>query len=188
MPRNPRTADVAPQPAISADALRQLMGLCAIAAELGVEVEAADANLKAKKAALRAVLEEDIPQFMTELGVTEIRLESGEKIKIADDVQASITEATEVEAYRWLEEKGFGGLIKTNVSIQFGRDQLEAAKALADRLEAEGLDPEFKRSVHWQTLRAFLKEQLAAAAEIPLDLFNARPVKVAKITGGGAPT
>jgi hypothetical protein len=80
-----------------------------------------------------------------------------------------------------LEEHDFGGLIKTAVTVQFGKGEDEKAVELYERLVAEGLVVEADREVNAQTLKAFLREQLAAAAPVPLDLFGARPVWVAKI-------
>ena len=45
-----------------------------------------------------------------------------------------------------------------------------------------GFDPALDQGVHAQTLKAFLKEQLSKGANIPLELFGARPVWTAKIT------
>ena len=53
---------------------------------------------------------------------------------------------------------------------------------LSERLRAMGLQPSLDQSVHAQTLKAFLKEQLAMGTNIPLDLFGARPVWTAKLS------
>lgn len=37
------------------------------------------------------------------------------------------------------------------------------------------------RSVHPNTLQAFIKERLASGEAVPLELFNARPISKAKV-------
>lgn len=145
-------------------------------------VEQAEATLKVATESARQLREETIPAAMQELGLEELKLDTGEKLSIKQEVYASIPKANQAEAYAWLEEHGFGGLIKTEVSTPFGKGELEAAMQLVERLQSEGLPAEASQSVHAQTLKAFLREQLAQAADIPLELFGARPVWTAKLT------
>lgn len=139
-------------------------------------------ELKTAKETTRRLSEETIPCAMQEVGLKEFKLETGEGVSCKDDVYASISAANKAAAFRWLDEKGFGGLIKTDVSVQFGRDGDEAAQKLEQELQAMGLLPEVSRAVNAQTLKAFLREQLAKGEEgLPLDLFGARPVTVTTI-------
>ena len=52
---------------------------------------------------------------------------------------------------------------------------------LMNYLQDGGLTVKFNESVHAQTMKAFLKEQIAKGSDIPLDLFGARPVWVATV-------
>jgi hypothetical protein len=131
---------------------------------------------------VRRLEEEDIPLAMQELGVDELKLVTGEKVSIKHDVYASLTSESKPAAYNWLEANGFGGLIKTNVSVEFGKGQIEGAESLAEDLQSRGLPVSLGRDVHAQTLKAFLREQLANGSNVPLELFNARPISKAKIS------
>ncbi len=146
-------------------------------------VEEAELALNTVKEEARFLREETLPMAMAELELKEFKLDTGEKIGVKQEVYASIPAANKPDAFSWLEEHGFGGLIKTEVGVSFGRGELDAALQLESQLLEQGLKPETTRDVHSQTLRAFLREQLEAGnAELPLELFGARPVWTAKVT------
>lgn len=166
---------------MSQDALAQLTALCAQLRDAERELTAAEKQVKDREADIRRLTEEDIPALMTELGVEKIVLASGEQIKVALEVYAQIPKDSKEAAFAWLEENGHGGLIKTDVSVAFGREELPKAQALAVKLAEEGLEPMIERTVHAGTLKAFIKERLNAGATVPLELFGARPVNTAKI-------
>lgn len=145
-------------------------------------VASADERLKELKEKARALREETIPSAMQELGLEEVKLNTGQKISIKQDVYASIPAAEKAAAFQWLNDNGFGGLIKIEVIADYGRGEQEQALALMQELRERGIEAEFDQGVHAQTLKAFLREQIAKGAAIPLDLFGARPVWTTKIT------
>jgi hypothetical protein len=132
-------------PDISSDALAQLSALSRSYRDAEIHKEKLEEQLKECSATIRTLREEDIPALMAELQLTEIKLETGEKISIVPEVYASIPVERREEAYGWLEEHGFGGLIKTEVLVAFGKEQLDKAKALAEQLVALGFVPELSR-------------------------------------------
>lgn len=165
-----------------------------VAAE--VATAAAEAEHKTAKERERVLREETLPAMMQELGVEKMLLTDGSEITCKQEVYASVPENRKAEAYGWLEANGHGGLIKMLVSVEFGRGELEKAGVLFKELQGAGHDPQFKRDVHSQTLKAFLKEQLATpkAAEdfteeelaqgcspLSLEMFGARAVMTAKV-------
>lgn len=161
--------------------LGELSALCAQMQAAERSIEEADATLKSRKATLRAIATEDIPALMTELGVQEITLDSGEKIKVALEVFAAIPKAVHDEAMVWLEENGFGGLIKTTVEISFGRSEQSRALEVYEDLLEKGLDVATSAGVHASTLKAFAKERLEANATLPEQLFGIQAVNTAKL-------
>lgn len=159
------------------------------------EVKKADEALSAAKEKARMFREESIPSAMQELGLTELVMATGQKLKIQQDVYASIPAAGKAAAFKWLEDNGFGGLIKIEVTTEFGKGELKNAVAFFQELSEHGLHVEvdgeeveldlkmeLDQSVHAQTLKAFIREQLAKGANIPLEKFGARPVWTTKIT------
>lgn len=138
--------------------------------------DAAEKSFKEAKEAARVLREEHIPSVFHELGIDEIKLESGAKFKITQDVCSTLSAATKPAAYDWLVENGHGGLVKTVVSSTFGKGEEEDAVKLSEELVRLGLDSNLKRDVHAGTMKAWLKEQLADGTPPPMDLFGARPV------------
>lgn len=142
----------------------------------------AEQALKDAKERERVIREETIPSAMQEMGLESITLETGQKLKVQQEVYAAIPAANKQAAFKWLNENGFGGLIKVEVDASFGKGEQEKALELYQELTGRGLQASFDESVHAQTLKAFLKEQISAGKDIPLDLFGARPIWAAKIS------
>lgn len=162
--------------------LSELKGLIDALVDADADVEKAENLLKASKEKARLLREETIPGVMMEMELDEVKLDTGEKVSIKQDVYASIPKASTGAAYEWLDKNGFGGMIKTDVSVSYGRGDLEAAVDLRNDLADKGLEVDMSQSVNAQTLKAFLREQIAKGCEIPLDLFGARPIWTTKIT------
>jgi len=142
--------------------------------------DAEKALSKAKEHA-RVLTEETIPSAMQELGVKKLVLDTGQTLTLSQEVYASIPEDGREKAFDWLEENGFGSIIKTEVTAAYGKGGVEDAVKLTEELKERGLNVEFSRNVHAQTLKAFLREQLAKAKDVPLDVFGARPVWQGKV-------
>jgi len=124
------------------------------------------------KKAVDQIAERELPQAMEELGMEMFQTSSGLVIKIKESIRASIPKNSKGRALQWLREHGHAALIKRCVSIEFGRDDDDAAKALADELLNRGLIVEDEANVHTQTLAAFVREALAEGKEIPMDLLG----------------
>lgn len=162
--------------------LDQMAALARALVDADGSVEQAELNLKEAKERARILREETIPSAMQELGLEELKLDTGQKLSVKQDVYASIPSAQKDAAFQWLEDNGFGGLIKVEVAADFRKGEAENAMALFRELQERGLQVGFDQSVHAQTLKAFLREQLAAGTNVPLDIFGARPVWTAKIS------
>jgi hypothetical protein len=139
-------------------------------------LEKADAAAKAAKALVTRLEQEDIPELMRELGVASFALADGSKLSLTEDIQCGITEARRAEAHAWLTANGFGGLIKTKVVVQFGREERDAALACAASVGGV-----LEESVHPQTLKSFLKERRAAGDSPPEELFGIHPFSRVKV-------
>lgn len=136
----------------------------------------AERALKDAKEHERLLREETLPSAMQELGVEKIALETGQVISLKQEVYASIPAAQKTAVFKWLDDRGFGGLIKTEVAVPFDKEHREAAVELYEKLVKAGLAPDLTMNIHAQTLKAFIKEQLATGKEFPLDLFGARAI------------
>jgi len=141
----------------------------------------AEKLLKENKEKVRVLKEESIPSAMHELGLEKLKLDTGQEISIKQDVYASIPKAEKEAAYRWLTDNGYGGLIKLDVTAKFGREESVVASAVYEKLIVEGHTASLTQNINAQTLKAFLREQITKATNIPLDLFGARPIWTTKI-------
>lgn len=150
---------------------------------LELEVEVLEGHVKQAKEALRQVQEVDLPAAMAQAGVSEIKLPTSEKISIKEDVYASVPKNEHYhEAMDWLRGHGFGDVIKNEVKVSFGKGEEDQAKALITELNANGWrNYTAGETVHSQTLKALIREQLAKGKDFPMELFGAGTVTKAVI-------
>jgi len=160
---------------ISNLALRQL--------SLAGQIEEAEEALKELNAKFRQISEVDLPNAMLELGMRSFKLEDGASISVEKFYGASIKVENRPLAYKWLEDNGHGPLIKTDVTVPFGKGEeaRKDAKDLMDSLKEEGFDVSLEESVHHSTLKAWAKEQIESGTALP-DLFTVFVGEKAKIT------
>jgi hypothetical protein len=148
------------------------------------EVADLDQQLKDKKRELRNVEELELPEAMDKVGLSEFKTTTGLKVSVKPFYNASIPSERKDEALDWLELEGHGGIIKTEVSVSFGKGELaqaQAFKEFARGFNEVAVDPELSRGVHAQTLKAFVREMIEGGAAIPLDLlgvYNGRKATV----------
>jgi len=140
--------------------------------ELSVQVSELEAKLKAKKEEFRLTSEQELPDAMQSVGLTQITLSTGEKISINEFYSAHISKANQEKAYEWLVSNGHEGLIKNEVLLKFGREEVEVVNETVSVLQARGLSPEIRQSIHPSTLKAFVKEQFTSGNDIPTEPFG----------------
>lgn len=171
----------APMEPPSDTALKQISQLAhdQLAAEATVAKLTEELELAQKM--LLAISDEALPNAMTEAHLKSFTLDNGHQITIADEVAVNISEHLQPKLFAWLEKHGFGGLIKNVVSVPFGKDEEKAVTELGKVLTKMKMDYVTKKSIHAGTAKAFVKEQLAAKKDVPLELFGAYPYQRAKI-------
>lgn len=131
-------------------------------------------ELKAQKEAYVKLSQQDLPEAMRIAGMAEFTTTDGNKVSIKDDIYAAISEANKAKAFAWLTEHNFGDLIKTSVDVNFGRGEHDKVSDLLKNLQEHGYQNYgLKEGVHPQTLKAFLREQIANGMDVPLELFSA---------------
>lgn len=161
--------------------LKRIVKLAELLVKAQADVKSKDLALKEARQAALQLEREDLPLLMTELGLTEIRLEDGSLVQIKEDVDARITEANRGAALKWLLDHEYGGLIKTEVAITFGRGDHEKAIGVRDQLASTYDGVALLENVHHSTLKAFVRERLMAGDDMPFDLFGIHPYSKAII-------
>ena len=140
---------------------------------------------------LKQNMEVDLPAVLDEIGQSEFKLSNGAVVSLQTAVQASISEANRPAAHAWLEKHKMGDLIKREIKILFGRDEVSwAKKFLADCAKrAKKLNLGTKEWVDANTLKATVKRLRADATEagknpdevVPKDLFGVYVVRFASV-------
>ena len=131
--------------------------------------------LAAAKAAHLKLATGDLPDLMAEIGLSMFKLPDGTVFELKEDVVCGISEARRAAAHAWLIENNYGGLIKTVLTAEFGKGEERRAAEVEGMLAEAGVAAQHKESVHNSTLKSFVKERLAAGAELPFDLFGIHP-------------
>jgi hypothetical protein len=130
-------------------------------------------TLELAKDELKRIAQGHLPEAMKAAGLSEFTTDDGVKIKLKEDLYASISEANKAACFAWLEENNLADVIKRDVSISFGRGEEESSRELVELLDKEGFGRyAVKESVHAGTLKALLREQLAGGVDVPLELFG----------------
>ncbi len=156
--------------------LQRIVSMAELLVAQQAQVKSIEEQLAVAKAEARKLETEDLPELMRELGIEKFTLSDGSNIEVMDDVECSISEERRGAAMEWLERNGFGGLIKTEVVVRFGKGEHEAAARCAEETGGET-----RETVHPSTLKSFVREQLAAARPIPFETFGIRPYSRVKI-------
>jgi hypothetical protein len=171
------------QEMMGGDKLDLLASLAKAYKKLEDEINFAEEELKLKKKDLESISREKIPSILNSTGMSEIRLSSGEKIKITDKVHASITDKNYTLAYRNMVNAEGGdehaeGLIDSLFKAQLViEDMSEKTRTI---LIDNDIAYEEKRSIHTQTLGKYCRERLESGKDIPegISVFQYQETKI----------
>jgi hypothetical protein len=163
-------------------ALAEVAQLAERQVALELKIQAAEAGVEAMRAELLTLSGKLLPDAMRALGLTTLKLATGEKVEVKPILRASISEVRAPEAFAWLTAHGFGDLIKHRVEASFGKGEDEAARAFLEAAAERGVSVSDLRSVHPGTLAAFVREQDEAGRPLPEQLFGVYRADTTKIT------
>ena len=164
------------------DSLAKIARLAQDQRDAARAVEQAEQVLADAKSRLKQISEVDLPEVMSEVGMGEVKLSDGPTVSVSDRIHARISQDNMREAHQWLNENGFGNLIKREFKIGFGRDQEQWAESFEDTLQHEGVKYDRKQAVHPSTLKSFVKQSLENGEDIPEDVFGVYRQTVAKLS------
>ena len=143
-------------------------------------VESSEDSLKRAKQNLKNIREERLPEAMRTAGVINFTTSDFLSATLNDVYYANIKEENRDDAFAWLKEEGHDDIIKNDVLMSFGRGEEDMAQTAMDQLTDLGLNPTNKKHIHWQTLRAFVKEQMTKGVTLP-DSISVHVVPTTKI-------
>jgi hypothetical protein len=180
------------------DKLDQLREACRAGRDDILELEDLEGQVAAVKARIQVRIRETIPELLVLAKVPAITLEAegnhpAYEIKLKDFYRAGISAEWEPEkqqaAFDALADLDSGDLIKTTVTLRFGRDDREKALLVVALLRdqqglAVGENFEIKQAVHQATLTKWLRERLQHKPPLPvppLDVIGGDVGRVAEI-------
>jgi len=159
-------------PEVDNDDVAELTKLARQAVQMENEIAALEERLNEAKERHRQLVEVTLPEALMEKGVKEIKLIDDRVLGYETKVVASITERNKPEAFDWLRKHGHDDLIKHEIKTVFGRGEEERAEGVKALLSAHNVPFKDTETVHWQTLRAFVREQMDKGNPPPSDLFG----------------
>lgn len=162
--------------------MKQLEALADRQESLESEVEQLEELLEKKKNELKIIADQEFPSLLS--GLTgSLRLSDGRTVELNEKIRASIAGSKAGPACEWLDEHGHGELVKREFVIKFNRDDEAWAKKFQRDLDKrkKPLAYNVKRTVHPQTLQAWVKEQLQAGVDLPRETFGVYVQKTAKV-------
>lgn len=165
------------------DELSSLSGLGQDLYTAEERVFAIERRLKLAKANRDHIANNLIPELMSELGVEELQMTGGRKIAVKPILSVVPLADDRPLVYAALEKMGAGSLIKTNVSVQFGRGDEQKVKDIIALLEEHGHAAKLTKKVEPPTLKKHIKDRLAEGLPIPA-CFNVKTFTQAKFTEG----
>lgn len=165
----------------SIQALGRLSELCKKQMSIEDDISDAEEKIKKLKKELADYRDNKIPDLFDELGMSNFTLTDGTGITVERGFVGNITAKTQAAAFKWLKKKGHADIIKHDFTVKLKSGEDESAKELREELKLLGLTYAEKSSVHPQTLKAFVNEQMDKGTDIPQDAFNIFPIRKAKI-------
>jgi hypothetical protein len=169
--------------ASSDSAMQRLVAAAKEIIETEQLIQQLEENLSELKARHNKSKTIDLPDMMAECGLSEFRTDTGFRIAVEDFVSGSLPkdDAKRREAIVWLENNGAENLIKTELSMAFGKSEHNEALSLMSELQEKGYTVNSKMGVHPMTLISHIKERLKSGDQVPLETLGLFAGRVAKI-------
>lgn len=164
------------------EALANISQLAESQLSLEKEIAIINAQLEEKSEKLARVRDTLLPDAMMNVGMESFTLKDGSKVVVSKFYAASIKPEFQGFVFNWLRENQFGEIIKREIKTKFGKGQDAEATALAGMLTTMKLPFEDKESVHPQTLKAFVREQLEGGKNLPMNEMGVFVGSRAKVT------
>lgn len=128
-------------------------------------------KLKETQAAIRELEMVLIPDMMLSLQIQSIGVSYGgvdATLKLEPFLSASLAGKAMNGALAWLKSTGQDGLIKTEVTVLFGKGERQRAEALAGQIRGFGWMPEVSETVNTGAFKALVREWMEQGKSLPV--------------------
>lgn len=155
--------------------LEDVVALARRQLELEADVARLEADLKAKQKDLLAVSDRDLPAALKAAGVPSFTLENGMKVAYKEDMKVSIPKKNMGAVIKLMREWGYEGSVANTITVDLGKGNDNAVKALTATAEEMGLTVETAETIATGTVKKVLKERQDDGKNDDLKLFGAFP-------------
>lgn len=146
-------------------------------------------NQATKIAESIAVMEQQtLPALFDEAGVKIVGLDDadGHVMERAENVFASISKDNAAAAAAWLIKNGYGAIVKAKILVELEKEETKLLGIVRTALNEENIAFEESSAVNAATLKAFVKERLAAGTVLPSSIsFHVQPIVTVKVPKKG---
>ena len=149
---------------------------------VGAQVLAVESKLKELKAQEKYINNFTIPEIMSKMNLSTVKLKDGSELSIKKVYSATMKADKKAEAIQWLRNNGLGDIVKNEITVNFGQSEDNKAIAYANLAQGQGFQPVQKLKVEPMTLKALVRERLESGQEMPTELFNVFAGNRTKIT------
>lgn len=165
----------------SPDALARLRSSLQEMFDVEAAIENMEGDLKAAKKMLQLLRTGRIPDLMGEIQSDHFT-HAGFEVKLSDFVSGSLPKEGQkrTAALEYLEKHDGSSLIKTGVSLDFGKSQHNEALDLANRLMEEGHTVSVQSGVNAQTLQKYARDRIRDGDPIDAEVLGLFVGKIAK--------
>jgi hypothetical protein len=157
-------------------------------AEVDRRIERGEQLLSELKERRHTILHREMVDLMTQFGQDKIGLsEDNVDLVLEPFYHASLPKDDPQPGLDWLIENNHGDLIKATLVVTMDRRDFEHMAPMGEAIQAfakeAGIEVKTERSlsVHWATLKSFVREQVEKGVALPLDILGATVGQVVKI-------
>lgn len=143
-----------------------------------------EARLKLAKRKRDLIAMKQVPEYMEAAGVAFLGMTGGRRVDVKPILSVTPLAANRPLVYAALDAQGAGNLIKTTVSIPFGRDSQAEVKKLVAQLQEMGHQTKCDVKVESSTLKKHVRTRLEQGLPVDTDLFGVKEFKKASFTEG----
>lgn len=147
------------------------------------EIERITAELEVANNIKKDLVEKRIPDVTDGLE-GKFDLGDGREMTIKEEIRSSIAGDKRIPAIEWLDEHGYGHIVKREIIFEFPKGDEERCKKFIEAIKDLKLGQLVMKSnytVHHATLNSWVKEQLGEGVALPKETFGIFRQRVAKL-------
>lgn len=162
------------------DKLLELSNLVREYKDVEEYIEKKEEDLKKSKLYLEKISRERIPALFNGLGLSMIKLQSGQVVSIEDKLKASIADKNYLVAYRNMINAENGNIDKIDSLFNSKIIVGEVTDEVMELLLEKDIPYDTKREIHWQTLAKYCRDRLDNGNTIPegISVFQYQDTKI----------